>query len=360
MKKLIYSALSLALFFTTSCSNDDILVETDSKVNDVNVSVSLSNFFSSYDFYDSKHDINIADEFRSFHSEANGYIQVRTLFYNSNGVLVDSLLSYSVNTNTVTSSLKLSEGQYTAISTLTFASKTTGDDASLWTLVGKEKLSTAYLECKNRFTKWSILSYQAKSFTVTKNQVTSLSMSPSPIGALGYLYFQDFQYKNSSSTSATADNNIRALCVYSQNVASGYKLDPNATEKYLYLNDAGTNSWYYLSDKLEPSSFDTSWTYFQSNLYDYFYILAPRPKICFGYVLKGESTFHAYGEGTYTINSGRTYLSYWDWFQVGNPYFGIADNNHWNNYNAPMINSSKETPLFVAVEEPRSAKEMMK
>ena len=341
MKKYIFAALSAVLVLGTSCTNDEIVVEADHKTNSVDVTVSLSNFFSSYDYYDTKHDINVQDRLRRFNSEAEGYIQARTLFYNSKGELADSIISYSTNTNAQIATVKLAEGDYTVISTLTFASETSGDDASLWTLIDKERLSTAKLYCKNRFTHWGIMSYASQVFTVKAGQKNSISMNPAPVGALGYMFCQDFQYKSESTYGTVADNKIREIALYSQNIATTYKLDPQVSDKYEYLNETTTNTWYYLSDPLVPSDFDRTWTYFQTNLYGFFYILTPNPYLTFGYELEGEDYFHSYGEQRAYVTSGKTYLAYWDYFKIGQPYFGIADNNHWNSYSAPFISNDK-------------------
>ncbi len=337
MKKYIFAITAFTALLFASCSNDDIEIETSEDINDVSVTVSLSDFFSSYNFTDTQHDINVQEKsYRTFNSESGLYIQVRTLFYNSRGNLVDSLLTYSSNTNAVTQNTKLAEGQYTAITTLTFAYKTTSGDyrSYWWALTDKDKLSTAKLSEQSR-SRWSILSYEAKTITVTPESTTTLTMSPSPVGSLVYMYFQNFQYENESSYGTVTDNDIRRLSLFGRNLATDFVLNPDASEKYIYRDDAGSDSWWYLYS-FEPSDFDDDWTYFQSNLYSFFHLLSPNPTIIFGYELDGENYFHPYGEGTYNIQNGKTYLAYWDYFQVGNPYFGIADNNHWNTYSSEV------------------------
>lgn len=331
MKKLLYLALGGMIFLTTGCNNDDITVDADESVNEVAVSVSLQNLFSSYDFVDTYHDITqIQNRYRTFHSEAGKYIHVRTLFYNSNGNLVDSIVDYSTTTNSLNKSINLAEGKYTVISTLNFADKEDYRD-SWWDLCDREKLSSAYLNCYSRFTYWSIMSYDAKTITVEKGKTTSVSMNPSPVGALAYGYFQDFQYIEGSYPTIV-DNDIRQIAVYSQTIADGYYLDPNLNNKYKYMEDSGLSSWYFLSRKLTPDLFESSaeYGYFRSDLISYFYILAPSFDLCFGYTLEGESSFHGYGLQNCTLVDGKTYLAYWDWFKVGEPYFGIANNDHWN------------------------------
>ncbi|MBO5613750.1 MAG: hypothetical protein J5905_04505 [Prevotella sp.] len=335
MKKILFSALCGLAMITTSCDNDDILIEADNNVNEVNVNVSLSGLFSSYNYNDTQHDESVTEDFRTFNSEFGKYIHVRTLFYNSQGNLVKELSSFSTNTNTVSNSAKLAEGTYTVISILNFADDQTEED-SWWDFYEKEKLSTAYIRPYGRFSKWCIMSYASQSISVTAGRTTNISMTPAPVGALGYMFAQNFQYKNEASFGTVADNGVRSIALYSQKVAEGYKIDPNASEKFIYKEATGTGSWYFLSNELTPSSFSSSkdYGYFRTNLISYFYILAPSFNATFGYMLEGESGFNGYGEANYTITNGQTYLAYWDWFQVGNPYFGVADNNHWNTYSS--------------------------
>lgn len=330
MKKTIFSALCGLALFTISCSNDDIVIETGS---DVTVNVSLSSFFSSYNFNDTYHGISVTEDFRTFHSEHDKFIHVRTLFYNSNGNLVDSLITFSSTTNSVSQNGRLPEGTYTVITTLNFSDEE-NYESSWWELCAKEKLSTVYLEPYSRFSIWGIMAYTAQTVTISSGTPAVVSVTPRPIGALAYMFLQNFQYKNEATYGTIADNGVRSLAFYSQNIADGYKLDPNATEKYVYKEATGSDNWYYLSNKLTPSSFSASkdYGYFRTNLYAYFYILAPSFNGCFGYMLDGENAFTAYGMSNYTITNGNTYLAYWDWFQVGNPYFGVADNNHWHRY----------------------------
>ena len=335
MKKIIYIAFALAAVLVSSCSNDDILIESESKTNDVNVTISLSNLYSTYNFNDTKHDLTVTEDYRTFYSEFEKSIEVRTLFYNSDGVLTDSLHTYATTTNAVSQSLKLAAGKYTVVTTLSFSEKTSsGKESPYWSLVNRENLSAAYIEANWRFNKWSILSYGAQTVTVTSGQATRINIDTAPVGALVYLYMQNFQYQSEATYGTVADNGIRSLCLYSQDIADGYRLDPNASEKYVYKAATGSNSWYRLSSLWEPESFSDDWTFFQTNLYGYTHILAPSSHMIFGYMSEGDSGFTGYGENTYSITNGQTYLAYWDYFQVGNPYFGIADNKHWHSYDS--------------------------
>ncbi len=341
MRHYISLALfSMAMLLVSSCSNDAIDVEKKDQTYPVSLTVSLNDFFSCYNFNDTKHDIKISDDYRVFNSEYGRLIQVRTLFYNQeSGELVDSLISYSTSTNAISESIKLPLGKYCAISTLAFADKDNNNYA-WWKLADKENLSTVKMIPKIRNSKWSLLSVASKDIVVTENS-EAVNMTPTPVGSLTYLFFQNFQYQDESSYGTIYDNGIRSLALYSQKVASAYYLNPNNLVKYDYLEDAGRNSWYFLSSYLEPTDFDESWTFFKSNLYSYCYILAPDFNLTFGYKMQGDDGFTSCGMNNYSIQNGKMYLAYWDWFKVGNPYFGLADNNHWNTY---TMNSVAEKP----------------
>lgn len=327
--------VAIAVFFT-ACSNEAIEIETSAgKVkNAVTMTVSPSNFVSSYNYVDTKHDItSIADDYRTFHSEYNGLISVRSYFYDKNtGVLADSARSFvETADNDVVLDVNLPVGDYYAISVICMSY---GDKTPFWNIADREKLETAKLVQKNRnsYGLWNILSVSTEEISVIRNSHVSASTVPAPVGSIIYYYYQNFQYKNQSSYGAVADNGIRQLSIYTRNYAVAYKLNPKATNRYEYLADAGANNW-YIVEKSEPADFDESWTHFQSNLYGYKYFLAPEASMVFGYMLDGETTFHPYGETTKQVfQPGKVHLGYWDYFKVGNPYLGIADNNHWNSY----------------------------
>lgn len=354
MKKIIYTIMALATVIISSCSNEDIEIKTTvANVKDaVSVNISLSNFYQSYDYNDTKHDIKVTDDYRTFHSEFDKYIQVRTLFYKKDtGELQDSIVKYVTTTNNVVVNADLPVGNYYAITTIVFADKEDGDYA-WWTLANKENLKTAKMVMYTTASKWNIMSESSEEFTVESGKQASVSTTPAPIGSLCYIYMHNFCYKDEaaykSAPNVASDNGIRQLALYTQQLADEFNLDPNTSSKYNYWEDAGKSTWYWL-DEMEPSYFSDDWTFFESNLYAYSYIIAPKFDLCFGYTLDGESTFHSYGEADYTNQNGKVYLAYWDWFQVGNPYYGIADNNHWHVYtsssNARALNSSKNIEM---------------
>lgn len=333
MKKYLLGT-AFAIASIMSCTNeaieiDSIKTQEPIYYNKLTLTVEPSDLFSSYDFKDTYHKVEqLGELYRKFYSESGMYIQARTLIYNRSGELVDSIVKYLDNTNSINNEFTLETGDYYAINTLTFATK---DKDSFWNLRDKEKMSTANLQPRNRFSLWCILSYSSESFSIKKDEPARVVTKPKPVGCVAYVYFQNFQYKSESTYGKVEDNGIRELDLYTKSKTESFVLDPNVTNRYNYKNDIG-DSWYYAYSTVPSDYADGSWEFFKSNVYGYCYFLDPSVKLIFGYVLDGETKFHGYGEATYDLDSGQTYLAYWDYFKVGNPYFGIANNYHWNTY----------------------------
>ena len=337
MKKIIFGLMAMIVGVFSSCSNDEIeIISTTAPVqNALTISVDISKFYSGYTFDDTKHNIDqIAEAYRTFNSEYKKYIQVRSLIYDkSTSALVDSIVNYVTTTNTVTETIDLLPGEYYAITTIAFAD---APGEPWWYVKDGNILSTAKLFPLNRYSKWSILSLSTDNFSVTRTQQAIVNTIPSPLGALVYFYFQNFQYVDEASYGAVADNKVRRIALYTQRRADSYNLDPNATSKFNYAKETESGNW-YIDKALEPDDFNKSWTHFMTNLYSYTYVLEPEQRTTFGLMREGDSKFSPYGEQNTSFTPGTTYLAYWDYFKIGNPYLGPADNNHWNDYQEKML-----------------------
>ena len=208
MKKILFGLLAFTAIFS-SCTNDDIEIDsTIAPVTDgLTISVDLSRFYSGYIFEDTKHNIDqIAEAYRTFNSNSEMFIQVRTLIYNKvTEELVDSIINYVTTTNSVTATVSLRPGEYYAFTSLAFATKS---KKSYWNVGNREKLSTAKLIPLYKYSKWSILSQSTESFTVSKTHSARINTIPSPLGALVYFYFQNFQYVDEASYGNVADNKV--------------------------------------------------------------------------------------------------------------------------------------------------------
>ena len=331
MKLINYIITIFLLGLMTSCSNDDVPI-VDTRICHVNVTVDLSGFFSCYDFTDTKHSVenavnknelgankrfnslNPAERYNSFKAYNSSFnpitIETRVLFYNNdNGQLVDSILVYTDNVDAVNHTIELEAGRYTAIATLTFRNST----SSYWTLKGKENLNTAVLQLDYNMALWSIMSYVSHEVVVGQSKEIELRIKPIPIGSLCYAYFQNFQ----------CSDEIKGLMIKTEKYANGFKLNPKETNKFIYSQQSNP----LLNLKPDYFSQRPSWNTFQSDVFDYYYILAPQCNISFGY--QSDNVWRYVDLPSYDIENGKTYLAYWDYNHIENPYFGVADNNHW-------------------------------
>ena len=330
MKPLIYIFAILSLAILSSCDNENIDIKDSRKVS-VDVTVYLTDFFSCYDFIDTKHHLDlekhrrykslnaaeICKSFCSFYdpydSNKNQYTEIQTivLFYNDEGKYVDMIVDYSNNTDSVPLSPKLAPGEYTVIAILIF--KVDGDFH--WSLKEKENLNTVYLFNSDNTAIWSIMSYAYKEIIVGEKKDNRVRLTPTPVGALCYAYFQNFQNNDRI-------DNIR---VYTDKFVKGFRLNPNTPDKYIYSDEKKLRE----TTPLTCSFFDYSATYFQGDFFDYFYILSPQCNIYYMYYDNYKKTWKRVDLPTCDIESGKTYLAYWDYNHVDQPYFGIADNDHW-------------------------------
>ena len=166
MKRFIYIIPAILLLgMLVSCSIDDVTI-TDTSTCLVNVTVNLTDFFSCYDFTDTKHSVdnaanssefgsnkrfnslNPAERYKSFNeyyfSNPSLSIETNVLVYNDKGLLVEAKKDRTGNTEPIDLPFhfQLDVGKYTVIATLTFF-RTTSD--AYWTLKEEENLSTVYL-----------------------------------------------------------------------------------------------------------------------------------------------------------------------------------------------------------------------
>jgi len=332
MKTKLFGIVIASFCLLLSCTNEAIdvtSVKTPEPIyyNKLTITVDPSDLFSSYTYEDTRNGIkSLKKQFQTFNSESNRYIQWRTLIYNNNEQLVDSVVEYLANTNSSTKELQLLVGDYYAVTTLTFTDTLKN---SMWHLLDKEKMPTVKLKPKSRFNRWSVMSQSSQKFTIDKNDVARIVTVPRPVGCIVYSVWENF---GKWDTKVYGDR-LDTLSLYTKDVTESYNLDPNATNRYNMLAEPEENSWY-------TQDFTTgSWLELYKLLgypdldYSYSYIFNTDKvaRQCYGYVIIGSSSFRGeYGKAEYKTEPGKTYLSYWDYNYIGNPYFGVADNNHWD------------------------------
>lgn len=191
MKKIYFYIIALVSILFLSCSNEDILVETTVPeiTGSVVVNVPLTNLYQSYDFYDTKHDIDISDTYRTFNSENGLYILYMSLFYDkATGSLIKGVHGHSKDTNSKVVKTELPIGNYYVITLLyfTYASSGLDSEKDYWTVYNASNIRTAKIKNNNHYDQWAIMSVSTNEMEVKEDLQTSINANPQPIGALTY------------------------------------------------------------------------------------------------------------------------------------------------------------------------------
>lgn len=335
MKKIYFLAVLFAGMAFTSCENDEIgVVLEDALVKgtgQLSITVNPSDFFACYNYEDKYHNINTAERFRTFNSSYGYFIELRSMVYNQEtDELVDSVVVKTLtNTNSYTSPkpIELPAGKYTVVSTLSFAVENNGSYISLWNVVDREKLSTVNMQARSRSSMWCILSVSTDDVEVVSDQTATLATTPHPVGSLVYSLFENFQFTSEASYGYTPDKtDLQRVSLYTQRTAISYNLSPKAVNKVNFLNEGTTSQMKALIGASKSSEG------YIKNTAAFSFLLEPQETIAFGLMHVDETTFTPYGQSTVQLEAGKTYLAYWDHFRLGAPYFGLADNNHFNTY----------------------------
>lgn len=341
MKKIYFLAVLFAGMAFTSCENDEIGVELDDALTkgtgQLTITVNPSDFFACYNFEDTYHhsnpseqSVNIAELYRTFNS-TNGYlIELRSMIYDQEkDELKDSVVVKTLtNTNSYTSPkpIELPAGKYTVVSTLSFSVESKGSYIPMWNVDKREKLSTVNMRAYSRGNMWCILSVSTDDIEIKKDQTTTLSTTPKPVGSLVYLVFENFQYTNEASYGTPDNKDLEMVALYTQRTAISYNLSPKAVNKVNYLNEGVSHQWRAIAGATKSSDG------YIKDVSTFCFFLEPQETIVFGLKRVDETTFTPYGQNTVQLEAGKTYLAYWDHFKLGAPYFGLADNNHFNTY----------------------------
>ncbi len=334
MKRKSIGIVVASICLLLSCTNDAIEV-TSVKApepiyyNTLTITADPTDLFSSYTYEDTYHGVKpLKKSFPTFYSEEQRHIQWRTLIYDKDELLVDSIVEYLSNTNSMTKEKTLRSGDYYAITTLTFTEDSL-DKSSMWELLDKEKMSTAKLQPKGRFGQWYVMSQSSEKFAITKENGARIATKPKPVGCIVYSLWENF----SKWDPKVYGDSLTEVTLYTKDVTQSFNLDPNATNRYNMRDEPGTNTWYY-QDWMYGRIFelykmfgldDDAWSY------SYIFNTDKTTRLCFGYSMKDHDGFYgSYGQSEYKTEPGKAYLSYWDYDYIGNPYFGVADNNHWD------------------------------
>lgn len=184
MKKILFAMLAVTGLFTTSCSNDPIVVDTIDPLHSLTLNISSQELYDKFD---------LTTDIKNNYLREDGYgIGIFSYVYDANGKLVDSMESILNNFSTAIQTLpKLVEGQYTVITIETLVSTDNGNKAESWSVKDAESLSTIKLK-QNDITFWSEAVGLATTQIDLKNNM-EVSITPKAIGSIIHYYSFDFE-----------------------------------------------------------------------------------------------------------------------------------------------------------------------
>ena len=190
MKKIVFILAAMTGFIFTSCSNDDIKIETKEHIPEYDLSLKVS-VESVYD------EFGVKDEFGTKYLSGNYSIGLFCYIYDAEGNAVDSLKSTTKNYNQVSLEVKqLLRGTYTVATIETIVNS--AGQSPHWNIVNSDKLSTLAIMQKQGDTKVERKSISEEGLlgistnTINLNSEIEQAIKPTAIGALAQVYYVDF------------------------------------------------------------------------------------------------------------------------------------------------------------------------
>lgn len=238
MKKYIIMAVSALMLAFTSCtdSEDIEIIKIDGITFEINTEAIYEEF-------------GITEGIKNQMLRDKTYaIGVTSFIYDKNGALVDSMTTYSYNVNITRHSYEsLAKDEYTAVFVQTLVS--VDNDFLPWDyrLEGVENLST--LEIKQIYAPYwyAVIGTATQKFTLGDN---TIQIKPKALGSVIDCNFFDF-----------VDSPFVNIGIGTEEIYSGYKLDPSIPEENRYSSGLSESGIFYLLGKIKgvdetPESFD--------------------------------------------------------------------------------------------------------
>ena len=233
MKKIIYSTLSLLLFFTASCSNEEINTEIVGRLGNLTCNVNTQGI---YDHFGITNDVR--DTYLRDHSRAIG---VRTFLYKENGELVRDVFTTLSAFNVASQKFEgVEEGKYTIITVETLMNPDVNNVSDDWSFEGIENISTLKLKAAGTLGWASILGVSTQPITIMGDK--EINIQPSVVGARVHFYV--FNYKNATETDANnVSKPIVELGFATSDILEYYNLNPQLQIQDRYVENV-TSSGY--------------------------------------------------------------------------------------------------------------------
>ena len=228
MKKYLLSILALVGLFATSCSNDDIVVESN---NSIEFTVNTSDLYKTFD---------IEDEIEDAIRDKKQCITVTNLIYdNESGTLVKEIKSSVFALNNIKESIELNSGAYTIISVQSLGNPNKDGNYARWEISDKENLSSVNIKPNSKKIYFlNVIGVSTKSITV--NGKETITITPEAIGSLVNIYYCNFDLSNYVN-----------LGFYTKDITTKYLLDPSVTRDNRFVIDLSSSGQINIREERE-------------------------------------------------------------------------------------------------------------
>lgn len=253
MKRIYFVAVALvaSMLLTTSCSNDDIVVETTNPRHGLTLNINTQKMYDDFGNTTSIRETFLRDKVRC--------VGVKTYIYDSDGNLVANQESHLENFNVATQTFeKLVEGNYSIVIVETLLNPDVDYTSEVWSIEDIEKISTLKIKQKRSEPdenghRWPIMAYEGNvvgvysgNVSVGSNQV--IEATPAAVGSV--IKFNQYNFENSPFETAGYSTN---------DVLDYYSLDPSLDRGSKYKTDLTSSGYANVRDMNEADDDPTKY-----------------------------------------------------------------------------------------------------
>lgn len=284
MKQILYSILAfLGVLSITSCSNDDILIETSGKTHTLTLNVSTQ---APYDTFETT-DIIRENYLRNGHYE----IAVTSFVYNSSGSLVEALTKMQPNFNMASLQFNLVENEEYTIITIETLFDADVHKSLNWDYKNIQNIETLNITQKKNW----VYPYYSLAVNTSKVKISSdqyLSITPTAIGSILNVYYYNYDLTEYPQVGfGTTD------------ILDYYLLDPSISEENRYhesLASSGYTNLRVYGDVDDRHSFGWGCYILEPNINWKFYVVKPEN-------VDAEKKWTPVESGSTVLRPGETY-----------------------------------------------------
>lgn len=205
MKQILYTLMALLAVITTSCSNDDIAIETTGKFQTVSYQVNVQNVYDEFDITER----GIRDYLRNKIFQ----IGIKTFIYDTAGNKVDESFVFTNKLDPIVNNVELTDGSYTMVVVETYVDPDTQEP--VYHFEDVETLSTLNLSIKYYDTHWyQVVGVGYQTINIAGNHV-STTITPHAVGSIIDVSFINY-----------VDSPYTEFAFGTEDCVNSYKLDP--------------------------------------------------------------------------------------------------------------------------------------